>query len=109
MQDNKKNGIWLDELLCEEKLKGTELQLRNVNRYCDELGLHYRLTKHLLSISSFNWEFRLLKYKQGKFYIIYQEHEMELEILLKKAQKFIKQYYKDHKEVVISKGGINYL
>lgn len=108
MQAKNDDGLWLDGLL-DEKLKGTELYIRKINRYCDELGLHYRITKHPLSIESKTYEFQVLKVKQNKYYLLYKDDNVELEILLKKSLKWFKEYHDKHREIHLTKGGIEYI
>lgn len=107
-EENKVKVLWLDNLL-DENLRGAELYIRKINGYCDELRLHYRITRHPLSIDSKGYELQILKLKQDKYYLIHKDDNMELEVLLKKSLKWFKEYYEEHREIRLTKGGVEFI
>lgn len=101
------DGIWLDDLLCKEKLSGTEKLWRDIYRICDEFYFVIRLLKYPLT--SKRQEYSIVIYgpdKVGKWgNELYKNTGMELEKLLKEVKKWLSQYRDNHKEYNLQKPG----
>lgn len=102
-----KDGVWLDDLLCGEKLSGTEKLWRDIYRVCDEYYLLIRLLK--FPLTSNVPEYSLIIYgkdKVGKWgRELYKDKSMELEPLLKRTKKWLNNYRDNHKEYNLQKPG----
>lgn len=102
---NKDDGVWLDELLCGEKLSGTEKLWRDIYRIADEFYLLVRLHRYPLVADIPQYKITICKLKSKKWYILFEEKGMELEVLLKKMKKKLEGYKDDNKEYIIQKAG----
>ncbi|MGM9543536.1 MAG: hypothetical protein ACI3T9_01000 [Romboutsia timonensis] len=104
--DNK-DGLWLDDLLCGEKLSGTEKLWRDIYRICDEFYLVISLVKYPITSYKKSYKLKVLKKnKESKWDIVlFNEEGMELEILLKNLKKCLTKYKDEHKEYNLQKSG----
>lgn len=102
-----KEDLWLDDLLCGEKLSGTEKLWRGIYNICDEFHLLIRLLKYPLT--SNRPEYSIVIYKQDKLgkwgKELYKDTGMELEPILKKLKKWLVEYKDKHKEYNLTKPG----
>lgn len=102
-----KDGIWLDDILCKEKLSGTEKLWRDIYRICDEFYLLLNMIKYPLT--SDRQEYSITIYARDKVgnwgRTLFSEKGMELEVILRKLKKQLEQYKTDHKEYHLQKPG----
>ena len=86
-----------------ERLSGIETQLRNMNSLCGEFFLKYTLEKTPIQMKSVSYRITISKVKDGKWSPIHRDEGMELEILLKKTNKWLELYRNEHKDYGLTK------
>lgn len=101
-----KRDIWLEDLLLEPKLSGTEKIWRNIYRICDEFYLLLRFLKYPLT--SERQEYVITIYgsdKLGWNKVLVTVKGMEIDKVLKEVKKFLENYKVNHKEYNLRKPG----
>lgn len=91
------DGITLEDMLCGERLSGTEKLWRDINRVCDEFFFLIKFTRYPLTADLMQYKVVICKPKKNKWYIVFEESGMELEVILKKLKKKLDKYKTDHK------------
>lgn len=99
------DGVWLEDMLCGERLSGTEKLWRDINRICDEFYLLVKFTRFPLTADIPQYQIIICKYKKDKLYKVTEEVGMELDVVLKKVKKYLEKYKMDHKEYNLQKPG----
>lgn len=99
------NGIWIEDLLCGEKLSGTEKLWRDIYRIADEFYLLVTAVRYPLTSDVQQYRINVCKIKKGKWFILFEEGGMELEIILRKLKKKLVTYKDEHKEYNLRKPG----
>lgn len=99
------DGAWLDDLLCGEKLSGTEKLWRDIYRIADEFYLMVKLNRYPLVADIPQYKITICKSRNRKWHILFEERGMELEQLLKKVRKQLNSYKDDHKEYIVQRPG----
>lgn len=105
MEGKKADGVWFEELLCDERLSGTEKLWRDIYRIADEFFLMVSCRRYPLVSELQQYHISICKAKKGKWYILFEEEGMELEVVLKKLRKKLESYKDDHKEYLIQRPG----
>lgn len=103
--ENKDNGVWLDDLLTDKRLSGTEKLWRDIYRVADEFRLMVRFHRYPLTMMRAQYAVSIYKVVNKKWTIQFKQEGMELEPLLKGIRKTLDNYKDEHKEYIIQKAG----
>lgn len=103
--ENKSGGVWIDDILCGEKLSGTEKLWRDIYRIADEFYLLVKLSRYPLVANTPQYKITICKVKKQQWYILFEEKGMEMEPLLRKIKRLLNKYRDDHKEYIVQKSG----
>lgn len=99
------DGITLEEMLCGERLSGTEKLWRDIYRICDEFFLLVKFTRYSLTADIPQYDIAICKYKKDKLVAVVRETGMEIEVVLKNLKKKMEKYRMDHKSYDLQKPG----
>lgn len=101
------NQIWFEDLLCEERLTGTERLWRNICRIADGLYLVVTLEKYPLTSNKQSYTIKVHKKDEASKWnlILFEQSGMELEPILSKVLKDLVNYRDENKEYQLQKPG----
>ena len=102
--DNK-NSIPLDDLLRDARLTGTEKLWREIFRICDEFFLLIKFDRYPLTAGVPQFKVTIYGVKQNKWYWLFEENGMELQVVLSKLKKQLEDYKMRNKEYQLHKPG----
>ena len=103
--EKNKDGVWLDDILCDTQLTGSEKLWRDINRIADEFYLLVTMYRYPLISEAQQYTVRICRNKNKKWLIIYEAQGMELDVVLRKIKKKLEKYKDDNKEYIIQKAG----
>ena len=100
-----KDGLWPEDILLNKKVTGVEKTIRDVGNLCDDLFLTIRLIKYPLTSDLKEYSLVIGKVKDNKLLILYKAENMELQLILNSALKWLKEYQLRNKRYDLQKPG----
>lgn len=97
-----KDGVWIDDLLS-ESLTNIEKLWREIYRLTDKYCFKVKMCRYPLIMNKLHYMVTIYKIKNKTWTILFEEKEMELELLLKKLKRKLDEYDYKHKEYIVNK------